>query len=120
MIDNNRCILAYGLSEEELRSLSELNHKIIEIKPDMIQMTLKDVLNGLRFEIINNNPIKEKVIIYNNFPEVTLRETIALTRERIQGGILAIVTPNSINWTFEYLIGHLIEEREWHLKNRKE
>ena len=42
----------------------------------MNQMTVKDVLDGLRFEIINNNPIKEKVIIYNNFPEIKLRETI--------------------------------------------
>lgn len=120
MIDNNKCILAYGLSEDELQSLNELNYKVIEIRPEMIKMTVKDVLDGLRFEIINNNPIKEKVIIYNNFPEIKLRETIALTRERIQGGILAMVTPNSINWTFEYLISHLIEEREWHLKNRKE
>ena len=31
-----------------------------------------------------------------------------------------MVTPNSINWTFNYLINHLIEEREWHLRNRKE
>ena len=120
MIDNNKCILAYGLSEDELQSLNELNYKVIEIRPEMIKMTVKDVLDGLRFEIINNNPIKEKVIIYNNFPEIKLRETIALTRERIQGGILAMVTPNSINWTFEYLISHLIEERQWHLKNRKE
>ena len=120
MLDNNKCILVYGLTSDELQWLSELNYKVINISPDMCEMTVKDVLEGLRFKIINNNPIKEKVIIYNNFPESELREAIALTRTKVKGGVLAMVTPNSINWTFNYLINHLIEEREWHLRNSKE
>lgn len=120
MLDNNKCILAYGLSKDEMQSLRQLGKKVINISPEICEMTIKDVLNGLVIETINNNPIREKVIIYNNFSEKELKETIAGTRKNIKGGILAIVTPNSINWTFNYLIKHLIEEREWHLKNRKE
>ena len=104
MLDNNKCILVYGLTKDEIQWLNDLNYKVINISPDMCEMTVKEVLEGLRFEIINNNPIKEK----------------AITRTKIKGGVLAMVTPNSINWTFNYLINHLIEEREWHLRNRKE
>ena len=120
MLDNNKCILVYGLTKDEIQWLNDLMGGVINISPDMCEMTVKEVLEGLRFEIINNNPIKEKAIIYNNFPESELREAIALTRTKIKGGVLAMVTPNSINWTFNYLINHLIEEREWHLRNRKE
>lgn len=120
MLDNNKCILAYGLTHDELQWLSDNNYKVIEIQPEMCEMSVKEVLDGLRFKIINNDPIKEKAIIYNNFPESELKKAIALTRSRIKGGVLAMVTPNSINWTFNYLINHLIEEREWHLRNRKE
>ena len=28
-------------------------------------------------------------------------------------GIMAVVTPTSIEWTFDYLLEHLMEEREW-------
>ena len=63
MLENNKCILAYGLSNTELLNLKKLGYKIIEITPEMCEMTLMDVLLGMKLEIFNNNPIKEKVII---------------------------------------------------------
>ena len=84
MLDNNKCILVYGLSNIELVSLRELGYKIIEITPEMCEMTLMDVLLGMRFDIFNSNPIKEKVILYNNLSENEIRKAIADTRRNIK------------------------------------
>ena len=66
MLDNNKCILVYGLSNIELENIKELGYKIVEITTEMCEMTLMDVLMGSKFEIFNNNIIDEKVILYNN------------------------------------------------------
>lgn len=120
MLENNKCILAYGLSNIDLLNLKELGYKIIEITPEMCEMTLMDILIGMKLEIFNNNPIKEKVILYNNLSEYELRKAIMDTRQNIKDGILAVVTQQSINWKISYLIKHLIDEREWYSKVRKE
>ena len=120
MLENNKCILAYGLSNTELLNLRKLGYKIIEITPEMCEMTLMDILIGMKLEIFNNNPIKEKVILYNNLSEYELRKAIMDTRQNIKDGILAVVIQQSINWKISYLIKHLIDEREWYSKVRKE
>ena len=120
MLENNKCILEYGLSNTELLNLRKLGYKIIEITPEMCEMTLMDILIGMKLEIFNNNPIKEKVILYNNLSEYELRKAIMDTRQNIKDGILAVVTQQSINWKISYLIKHLIDEREWYSKVRKE
>ena len=120
MLDNNKCILVYGLSNIELLNLKELGYKIIEITPEMCEMTLMDVLLGMRLEIFNSDPIKEKVILYNNLSEDEIRKAIVDTRQNIKDGILAVVTQQSINWQISYLIKHLRDEKEWYSKVRKE
>lgn len=120
MLDNNKCILVYGLSNIELENIKELGYRIVEITTEMCEMTLMDVLMGAKFEIFNNNIIDEKVILYNNLSEDELRKAIKDTRTKIKDGILAVVTPQSINWKINYLIKHLKEEKEWYSKVRKE
>ena len=120
MIENNKCILAYGLSNIELDKMKKLNYKLIEITPEMSKMTIKDILDGMRLEVLNGAPIKEKVVLFNNFPQDEIKENIKIIREFLKSGIMAIVTPVSINWEVNYLIEHLIEERDWSLKSRKE
>ena len=120
MLDNNKCILVYGLSNIELENIKELGYKIVEITTEMCEMTLMDVLMGAKFEIFNNNIIDEKVILYNNLSEDELRKAIKDTRTKIKDGILAVVTPQSINWKINYLIKHLKQEKEWYSKVRKE
>lgn len=120
MLDNNKCILVYGLSNIELENIKELGYRIVEITTEMCEMTLMDVLMGAKFEIFNNNIIDEKVILYNNLSEEELRKAIKDTRTKIKDGILAVVTPQSINWKINYLIKHLKEEKEWYSKVRKE
>ena len=120
MLDNNKCILVYGLSNDDLEYIKKLQYKIIEITPEMCEMTLKDVLLGMRLEIFNSDPIKEKVILYNNLSQFEVRKAVNDTRENIKDGILAVVTEQSINWKISYLIKHLRDEKEWYSKVRKE
>lgn len=120
MLDNKKCILVYGLSNIELKEISELNYKIIEITTEMYEMTIKDILSGMKLCIFNSNPIKEKVILYNNLSQSELKEAIKDTRKSIKDGILAMVTEKSINWKVNYLIKQLIEEKQWYSKARKE
>ena len=120
MLDNNKCILVYGLSNIEIKNIRKLNYKIIEITPEMCEMTIKDILLGMKLDIFNSNPIKEKVILYNNLSELELKDAIKDTRVNIRDGILSIVTEKSINWKINYLIKHLKEEKEWYSKARKE
>ena len=120
MLDNNKCILVYGLSNNDLEYIKKLQYKIIEITPEMCEMTLMDVLLGMRLEIFNSDPIKEKVILYNNLSQFEVRKAVNDTRENIKDGILAVVTEQSINWKISYLIKHLRDEKEWYSKVRKE
>lgn len=119
MLDNNKCILAYNVPERELQVLKEQEVKVVVISPEMVEMTIKDILNGLKFETFNSMQGRQSVILFNNFPDEELKETIVKIREKFKGGILATVTETSINWKFNYLIKHLIEEREWYLKQQK-
>ena len=120
MLENNKCILVYGLTNIDLEFIKKLNYKIIEITPEMCEMTLRDILSGLRLDIFNNSPLKEKVILYNNLTEIEVKKVINDTREGIKDGILAVVTEQSINWKVNYLIKHLKNENEWYSKARKE
>lgn len=120
MLDNNKCILVYGLCNSELNDISKLSYEIIEITPEMCEMTIKDILSGMRLDIFNSNPIKEKIILYNNLTQLELKEAIKDTRKSIKDGILAIVTEKSLNWKINYLIKHLIDEKQWYSKVRKE
>ena len=108
----SKCVLVYGLSEEEIKKLKKINFKVIKIEKNMSFMKIKDILN--KKEVIDEESSlpKEKVILFNGYGQNQLRTTIKSVRNLITGGILAVVTPISINWTFERLISHLILERE--------
>lgn len=119
MLDNNKCILVYNVPEREMDILKEEGFKIIAISPEMTEMTVRDIINGLKFETFNSDSRKESVILFNNFGDEELKDTIRSIRQNIKGGILATVTPTSIEWKFNYLVEHLVEEREWYLKQQK-
>ena len=114
MAKNKKCILAYGLNEEEINKIKSQNIKVIEIKNDMISMTLENIIN----ESANENsydelPLNEKALIFNGFKDDHLKTTIRYIRGFVKGGVLAISTAQNYKWTFKYLLEHLIEEKEW-------
>ncbi|ATD53803.1 DUF3783 domain-containing protein [Clostridium chauvoei] len=119
MLDNNKCILTYRVPEIELKSLENKKMKIIEILPEMTEMKVRDILDGFRFPTFNPYPTKGKIILFNNFSDKELQATITAVRKLVKGGILAVVTPTSIEWKFNDLANHLVEEREWFLNQQK-
>jgi len=114
MAINNKCILAYGLKPDEIRKIESQNIKVIEINNDMALMKLEDIIS----EKINENsfeelPLNEKALIFNEFKEDHLKTTIRYIRGFVKGGVLAVSTAQNYQWTFKYLLEHLVEEREW-------
>ena len=119
MLSNNKCILVHNMPEEEYIELKNQGFKLIEVSKEMTDMTVADILNGLRFQTVNANLSNETVILFNDFSDEEIKSAITSIRKRFKGGIFATVTPTSIEWKFSYLVEHLIEEREWYLKNQK-
>ena len=121
-MNNNKIMLAYGFEAKERLLLDKLieTKKIPGIKnisSEMSKMKIGEILEGYKFEIYNDTLPKEKVVIFNNFDDSELDIAIKCLKEISKGIIMAVATPTSINWTFGYLIEHLIEEREWYKKN---
>lgn len=118
MLDNNKCIIIYNLKTEDLNFLNN-KYKIIEVSQEMANMKIKDILDGFKFETVNEKDEKEFLILFNNFGDAEIGTLIKKIRENIKGGILAMVTENSIDWKLSYLLEHLVEEREWYLSQQK-
>ncbi|GIM28886.1 hypothetical protein CPJCM30710_15520 [Clostridium polyendosporum] len=119
MLENQKCILVYGLGDYELKELQVSNHKLINITAEMAGMKLRDILSGLRFETVNKFLPQEKVVILNNFSDEEIYQMVKVIRVIVKNVILATVTPTSIEWNFSDLLQHLIEEREWYRKQQK-
>ena len=120
MAANNKCILVYGLKNEDIKKIESQNIKVIEVNNNMALMTLEHIIQGDVHEgYYDELPQNEKVIVFNSFKDQQLKVTIKFIREFIQGGVLAIGTPQNYKWTFKYLLEHLIEEREWFQSQQK-
>ncbi len=121
MAINYKCILAYGLTEEELDKIKKRRLKVREVTENEASSRVIDILCG---EITENTgdelPKDEKALIFNGYNDKELRETIKFIRRFIEGGVLAVVTEASSKWTFKELIEHLVEEREWYKSQQKE
>jgi len=114
MVISDKCILAYGLKEEEIKKIESQNIKVIEINNNVALMKLEDIICGdISENTYNNLPLSEKALIFNGFKDEQLKVTIRYIRGFIQGGVLAVSTAQNYKWTFKYLLEHLIEEREW-------
>jgi hypothetical protein len=114
MTISDKCILAYGLNEEEIKKIESQNIKVIEINNNMALMKLEDIICGDMSEnAYDNLPLNEKALIFNGFKDEQLKVTIRYIRGFIHGGVLAVSTAQNYKWTFKYLLEHLVEEREW-------
>lgn len=125
MLDNNKCILIYGFSGDEKAIIDEIREAeklpaIKNITPSMSSMTLRNLIEGLKLEVLGKPLPDEKVIVFNNLSDDELDRAIKSIRNNIQvRPILAVVTPTSIDWTFAALLEHLIEEREFFMSTGK-
>ncbi|WP_246517206.1 DUF3783 domain-containing protein [Clostridium aciditolerans] len=124
-MENDKTMLIFGFDKEDKQIMHDLlkknnlpDYKVIE--ESMGKMKIKDILNGLKLDIYNCRLPQEKVILLNNFNDEELEKVIKdLRANLISKPILAVVTETSIEWTFENLLEHLIEEREWAKNYRK-
>lgn len=114
MLSNEKTILVYGLDEGQVSILNSEKYRTVVVTKEMINMKLKDIINGLRFETYDSKATDEKVIVFNNFTDDELKIMINIIRSFSPDSIKAVVTPTSINWSFKHLTEHLVEEREWH------
>lgn len=120
MAINYKCILAYGLSDEELDKINKRRIKVKKVTNENASMRIIDILFGNSDEnTFDELPIGEKALIFNGYNDKELRETIRFIRNFVEGGVLAVVTEESSKWTFKYLMEHLIEEREWYKTAQK-
>jgi len=124
LLNNNKMMLVYGFDAKDKYTLDNIikkaklpSYRIVD--KTMAKMTVKNVLDGLRFEIGNITVPDERVILFNNFSDYEIDIAINLIKDNIETmPIFAAVTPMSINWEFHELLKHLIEEREWHRKHQ--
>lgn len=113
LTNNNKCILVYGLTNAELVELTKRKIKYILINSNMLDMKIEDILSGKKPSNLNNECINEKVILFNGYQDNKLQKAIKEIRSFTKGGILAVVTDTSKEWSFKYLLNHLMEERSW-------
>lgn len=120
---NEKVIFVYGLTEDEKGIINNISikHKLLSCKTiskNMESMTIKDILKDSESNVVSKDTFKEKVILFNNLNQKQLFRVIDDIRNSIIiDCIFAAVTPVSMNWTFSYLLEHLIEEREFHKSN---
>lgn len=115
---NDKVIITYGLDESELEILNlkfkdKTSRECIVVKENMSKLKLRDILSEkIEVDEIHEMP-KEKVIIFNNFSSGAIQSAVKIVRNNLESKpILASVTPVSINWSFKFLLEHLIKERE--------
>lgn len=119
-MQRNKCMLVYGLSKDEINSLRLLG-KVKEITPEMVTLKIKNIANGdyLEEDLIIEEVLNEKAILFNDYRDSEVQANLKKIRAVVKGGVLAVVTPLSRNWSFKYLINHLVQEREQYLKMQK-
>ncbi len=120
MVGNDKLVLLYGLTEDEINvfKMSNLNYK--NITEEIADMKIKEIISGENKVCAKRKLPQEKVILFNNFSDNELDKIIKLIRATIgKSPVLAVVTETSSNWTFSYLVEHLLEEREWYKNMEK-
>ena len=100
--------------EKETKDFQATGHKVINISNEMASMKVKDILEGLKFEVVSKKNFDEKVVIFSNFPDEELQMMVSIAKVITENPIMAVVTETSKEWQFNYLVEHLIEEREWY------
>ncbi|MBE6072292.1 MAG: DUF3783 domain-containing protein [Clostridium butyricum] len=120
MAINYKCILAYGLTDEEFDKIQKRRIKIKKVTNADASNKIIDILCGNEVEDSKEElPVGEKALIFNGYNDKELRGVIKFIRSFVNGGVLAVVTEQSSKWTFKYLLDHLIEERTMYEEYKK-
>lgn len=114
--EGRSCVVLYNFGDKELKKVQNFA-RIMGIKDQIVlsyknsDEVLKNVLED-KMEKSESNGIKEKAIIFNAIAPGKIHVFLEnLKKARIQRPIVATVTETSMNWTMDYLLMNLIEER---------
>lgn len=115
-----KCMLVYGLDVVEMMKLQQAKVKLIRITDDMTKMKVRDIIDGSTEKVASEKEIgNDKFLILNNLSGIQLDMVMQISKRILKKKpIIATVTPTSIEWEFDYLTEHLMEEREWHKTNK--
>jgi hypothetical protein len=117
-VDRNKVTLIYGFGEKEKEKIEAIVkkyhlHKVKEIDEAMAGMKVGDILSEKASAFPKAKMPEEKVILFNDMSDEEIQTYIEHLRRSFKPlPILAVITETSEKWTFEYLVEHLVEERE--------
>lgn len=118
----NRKILVYGLSDEEKERLSGEGLNLHQIHNGNAGGTLAELIENKEIAHIGEPLGVVKIMIFCGYDtNDELKELITrIRREHVFGSIMAVITKTNLNWRFDYMIEHLLEEREENKQIEKE
>lgn len=107
-------VLVYGLSEEEKEKLRGEGLTLHEIHQGNAGGTLGELIENKEIPHEGAPLGVVRIMIFCGYePDDHLKELISrIRREHIFGAIMALITKTNIAWRFDYMIEHLLEERE--------
>lgn len=116
-----RVLLVHALDNMDLAKLQLMGHQMLIITKDNGGALIKDLIEGKGAPASGDLP-QEKVIIFNGYADEDLKQSVGAIRSSFKDKpIIAAVTDNSYNWTFEFLLTeHLIKDRDWNLRSAKD
>lgn len=118
MINKKRCVLAYGFNEAEIKKLKIYVTSVREVENKCLDLKINDLINEVSEGGYEGETFEEKVVLFNSYGDNEIRSVVRKLREVFPGIILAVVTPASINWSFKYLMSHLLEEKKLEQNNK--
>jgi len=116
-MDKEPRLLVWGYTPEEKGALDGVLAELkappaFSIEKDQGRVVLRDIVHeGKRSEEILEND--EKVLLFYNIPQKGILFLMDMFKKRdLPRPIYAMVTEHSIEWPFDELLEHLVEERD--------
>lgn len=119
---NGRKILVYGLSEEEKERLIGEGLNLHQIHDGNAGGTLQELIDNQEIPHEGEPLGIVKIMIFCGYDtNDELKDLISkIRKEHVFGSIMAVITKTNLKWKFDYLIEHLLEEREENKQIEKE
>lgn len=110
----DRKILVYGLSEDEKERLLTEDLNLHEIHNGNAGGTLAELIEEKEIPHEGAPLGVVKIMIFCGYEtDDELKDLISkIRKEHVFGSIMAVITKTNLKWKFDYMIEHLLEERE--------
>lgn len=121
-MNKEKLLLAYNLSNKEKEDLKKAGYNLRIINENNSGGKLSEIIDGKLIKHSGKDLKDIKMIIYSGFGiDDELKEVITYIRKNIVfGSIMAVTTKTNLNWSFDYLMEHLLEEKEENIEIEKE